>query len=254
MTPTEKARAEVGAIVAGMVKRGHPVEATDKRDHRPNHIPVDQISPWTDDVNQITGATWFEENLARVLVGGWWSKGAMIDLLILARAQAFRAGEIAMRERAAEVVEAYSESINGTARSSLGSKATVSAPRTSPPSAPSSPREASVAKGELTAAQKAQKQRMLDDKFNRYPVELRRAIKGARRGPYAWGIARCEDCASELHYEYGSIAWGCHRRDLCAGCLGKESGILVAEKIKEIFRPPHPAGRLTLDSASRREE
>lgn len=81
-----EAQAILDSIVARMVAKGYPVEATNKNGHRPDYIPCSTYGGWTDKVCPITGNSYFEGNLASALVGGWWSKAALQQLIIEVRA------------------------------------------------------------------------------------------------------------------------------------------------------------------------
>jgi hypothetical protein len=76
-----EAQKRVDRIVANMVAAGYPVEATNKSGHRPDYLPCDTYSGWTDAISP-TGATYAEANFASVLIGGWHSKSALTRLLI----------------------------------------------------------------------------------------------------------------------------------------------------------------------------
>jgi hypothetical protein len=78
----------VGNIVARMVAAGHPVEATNKRAHRPDYLPCDSYGGWKHEPCEWTGNTYFEDNLGSVLVGGWHSKAALAQLIIEMRREA----------------------------------------------------------------------------------------------------------------------------------------------------------------------
>jgi len=44
------------------------------------------------------------------------------------------------------------------------------------------------------------------------------------------GRARCEDCGTKLHYDYGSIAWSVRKKDHCSECWAKKA---VADSFKD---------------------
>lgn len=81
----QEAQTIVDGIVARMVAKGHPVEATNKSGHRPDHLPCDSYGGWKHEPCKWTGNTYFEDNLGSVLVGGWHSKAALVQLVIEAR-------------------------------------------------------------------------------------------------------------------------------------------------------------------------
>ena len=75
-------RSRVNEIVAAMVKAGYPVEATNKSEHRTDHIPVEHFGSWNGEACPFTHNTYAEDNFGRALVGGWHSKAALIQLVI----------------------------------------------------------------------------------------------------------------------------------------------------------------------------
>jgi len=95
-TSIETARAEVAEIVRRMVELGFPVEMIHKADHRQDHLPVEHFGDWE---------MLYEHNLAWLLVGGWTGKGALIELVQIARAEARRAA----LEEAAQLCDAYAD-------------------------------------------------------------------------------------------------------------------------------------------------
>ena len=68
----QRAQAYLDVVVERMVATGYPVEATNKSGHRADFIPADTYA-WESE-------KYYTEYLARALIGGWWSKGALIHL------------------------------------------------------------------------------------------------------------------------------------------------------------------------------
>lgn len=82
MSREREAQVIVDDIVGRMVARGYPVEATNKSGHWEDHIPCGSYGGWTDTPDPFAGASYFESNLASVLIGGWHSKAALQQLII----------------------------------------------------------------------------------------------------------------------------------------------------------------------------
>lgn len=72
----------VPVIVSAMVAAGYLVEATNKRDHRADHLPVDSYGGWSARENPVFKISYAEENFGSLLVGGWWDKGALARLIV----------------------------------------------------------------------------------------------------------------------------------------------------------------------------
>ena len=68
----DSAQAFLDDVVGQMVAAHHPVEATNKQDHRHDYIPADAYA-WSE--------KHYAEGLAQALVGGWWNKGALCALV-----------------------------------------------------------------------------------------------------------------------------------------------------------------------------
>ena len=85
MSREREAQVIVDRIVARMVAKGYPVEATNKNGHRPDHVPCSTYGGWTDRICPITGNSYFESNLSGALIGGWHSKAALQQLIIEVR-------------------------------------------------------------------------------------------------------------------------------------------------------------------------
>ena len=79
----QRAQKIVNEIVKRMVAAHYPVECTHKAGHKEDYIPCDSFGGWIDKIDPFSNsATYFESNLARVLIGGWHSKTALIQLMI----------------------------------------------------------------------------------------------------------------------------------------------------------------------------
>lgn len=73
-----EAQRYVNNVTARMLEAGFPVEAAHKANHTESFIPADHFV-WG------SGDKYDEENLARILIGGWSSKSALIQLFVIIR-------------------------------------------------------------------------------------------------------------------------------------------------------------------------
>lgn len=64
-----EAQALVDKIVARMIALHYPVECTNKSGYKQDHISCATYGSWNDKPS-LFGCTWFEYNLASILIGG----------------------------------------------------------------------------------------------------------------------------------------------------------------------------------------